>query len=182
MSTTVNVINSLVGPSHVLTEDDISNWVDVIDLIDTTPCAFELKYNDVTYTGSIAKTVDELTILVGFDSELIALPGGMCLIADCSVVVGEDPTCYPTRVFRPLKLDDGILITDLDGCVIGHSFMSDLIVLIRQHIDVPGSLCELIGSGAIPTGNLVASDRILTTSSIPNCSLKSVPQSDVVCP
>lgn len=178
MSVSVKVIGALVGPSHELVESDISNWDDIIDLITTTPCDFEIHYNDSIITGSIAKSGDGLTLLVGFDNANTVLPGGMCLLVDCNVDDGSTDICAPTRV--PVQLDSRIMVVDENGCPLGYALLLDVMDAIKDYLDIPNSICDLLVNG-IPEGNLVAGDRIVTTTGNPACTLKSVPQSQVVC-
>lgn len=179
MSVSVKVIGALVGPSHELVESDISNWDDVIDLITTTPCDFEIHYNDSIITGSIAKSVDELTLLVGFDDSNIALPGGMCLIVNCAGVQPNDHECFPD-VQQSINVQSRLLFLDQNNCPVGYITLQQVINLVEAQLNIPQTLCDLITDG-IPEGNLVASDRIVTTTGDPACTLKSVPQSQVVC-
>lgn len=178
MTISVNVTNALVGPAHTLSESDISNWIDIIDLITTTPCDFEIHYNGDVLTGSIVKSADELSLLIGFDNPNTALPGGMCLIVDCNIDDGSVDICVPTRV--SVQLDSRIMVVDENGCPIGYALLLDVMDAIKDYLGIPKSLCELLVNG-IPEGNLVASDRIVTTTGDPACTLKSVPQSQVVC-
>jgi len=179
MTISVNVINALVGPSHLLVESDVSNWSDIISLVTTDPCDFEIHYNGNVLTGSIAKSSDGLTLLVGFDDPDIALPGGMCLLVTCASSTPPVHECYPDTEIT-VTTDSKLLVLDETNCPIGFVRLDDLIDLIRTELDIPQTLCDLITDG-IPTGNLVAGDRILTTTGDPACTLKAVPQSQVVC-
>lgn len=179
MTISVNVTNALVGPAHALSESDISNWIDIIDLITTTPCDFEIHYNGDVLTGSIVKSGDGLSLLIGFNNPNTALPGGMCLLVDCNLDDPEVNGCYPERILVNTILN--LRATDPSGCSIGWVQFNDMVTYIKNQLDIPQTLCDLIASGSIPEGNLTAGDRILTTTGDPACSLKSVPQSDVVC-
>lgn len=178
MTTTVNVIDPLVGPVHLLTEPDVENWLSIIALITTDPCDFEVHYNDQIYTGSIAKTVDETTLQVAFDDNSIALPSGMCLLVTCNVEDPGEDGCYP-NVITPVSLDQRLMALDESGCPIGFITVQDILNFITIQLDIPETLCDLIPGNSIPEGALVAGDRVLTTND--GCNLKSVPQSDIVC-
>lgn len=179
MTISVNVINALVGPSHVLSEVDVSNWVDIIGLVTTTPCDFEIHYNGDVLTGSIAKSGDGLSLLVGFNDPNTALPGGMCLLVDCNTSEPVIDGCVPNRVTQ-IDMSTRFMMVDNRGCPVGYVWLNDIFDFIASELDIPRTLCDLISDG-IPTGNLVAGDRILTTTGDPACTLKSVPQNDVVC-
>ena len=170
----VNVIGPLVGQVHVFGEDDIENWDDIFPLFDTDPCTFSLLYDDITYTGIIAKSVDGTKLLVTFDQPNITLPSGMCLFADCPEPV-EDPC---PNVQQEITDETKFAILGEDGCQIGFVTYADIKEKIMECI--PKTLCELIGEDGIPEGDLTAQDRILTTTD--GCDLKSVPQSDIACP
>lgn len=177
MTITVEIIDPIVGPSHTFAESDVANWADIIDLITTDPCDFVIEYDGQEYAGAIAKSNDGLSLLVAFEDDLIALPSGMCLIVTCE---DEDPGedgCYPNEITQ-LNLTDRLMVTDENGCPIGNVSLQTLVDFIEGELNIPGTLCDLLG-GPIPEGNLVAQDRIVTTSD--GCNLKSVPQSDVVC-
>ena len=58
--------------------------------------------------------------------------------------------------------------------------VAGLLVHLSVALDIPTSLCDLLNVAQIPQGSLVAADRILTTTT--GCTLKSVPQSEFVCP
>jgi len=174
MAITVNIIGSLVGPIHMLQEEDVSNWSDIIDLITVAPCDFEIEYNNAVYTGTIAKTMDELTLLVAFNIEEIVLPGGMCMFVICQGGDEPDDGCYPNELIN-IDADQRLMAVDEDGCPIGYITIQQILDLVDQNLNIPGTLCELLG-GPIPEGNLVAQDRIVTTTD--GCDLKSVPQGD----
>lgn len=181
MSLTVKVINALVGSSHILTEPDVSNWPEIIDDVTTDQCNFTLEYNGDTYTGGIAKTVDGLQLMIAFDNPVIALPGGMCLVVTCLVDNPGMNGCYPNLI-QDYNQFIRLMAVDENGCPIGYIFVQELITEIASQLNIPTTLCELIGDEGIPEGIRVASDRVLVTSGDPACTLKSVLQDDFLCP
>jgi len=181
MSLTVKVINALVGPSHILTEPDVSNWSEIIDDVTTDQCTFTLEYDGTIYTGGIAKTVDDLQLMVAFDSPVIALPGGMCLIVTCLVDNPGMNGCHPNPI-QDYSQIIRLMAVDENGCPNGYIFVQGLIVEIASQLNIPTTLCELIGAEGIPEGVRIASDRVLVTSGDPACTLKSVSQDDFLCP
>lgn len=182
MSIIADITVPLVGQTHVLTTDDVSNFQDIMDHISTNQCNFTIIYNDTTYEGVVSKTVDEVNLLFVFDEAAIALPSGMCMLIDC--LGNETPDeenhthCYDNFI-NPVIGDERIIVADEDGCPIGYITVAGLLVHLAGALDIPTSLCDLLDVTEIPQGNLVAADRILTTQT--GCTLKSVPQSDIDC-
>lgn len=174
MSISVNVNVPLVGNTHALDATQIDNWDDVIGLITEESCPFTLTYEDVLYEGFIGKSEDGLMLLVAFADDDIVLPSDMCLIVNCAEAAAPDDC---PNVKQVVTDETKISVLGEDGCPIGFITVEDLKAFILE--DVPTTLCDLIG-GSIPEGNLVAGDRILTTSG--DCTLKSILQDDIKCP
>lgn len=175
MKYSVEISTALVGGTHVLSSDNVNNWVDIIDDITTTPCVFSVEYNGVEYTGAISKSIDGTKLLVAFDSQDIVLPGGVCLEVSCAEeMIPVDCPNEHVDLVKETKLS----VLDEDGCPIGFITFGDILAIIEDLI--PDSLCDLLGVEEIPVGNLTASDKILTTSG--GCTIKAVPTSDIVCP
>lgn len=173
----VDINVRIVGRNHMFDEAQISNWVDVINVLTTESCDFEITYDDVTYTGGISKSEDGTKLLVVFDASDVALPSGLCLIVDCAdgLPVEECPNS-PQTVSAETKLS----VLGSDGCPIGFVTGDDLKELIIDCIKNSSiTLCDIL-DGGIPEGSLTAQDRVVTTSG--ECTLKSVPQSDIKCP
>lgn len=178
MSTNVQINIPLVGPTHFLNEADIANWDDVILQIEETPCFFEIFYNGDNFPGQISRSADRLTLNVAFVDEEIALPSGMCMFVNCFVDPPGENGCFPNQVVD-IDEDTRLMVVDENGCGIGWTSLADIVALIQQQLNIPQTLCDLIGPDGIPEGNLVAGDRIVTTTN--GCDLKSVPQDQVVC-
>lgn len=178
---TVDINKTLVGSTHALTSADVTNFADVTAQLTTTPCAFSLRYNSINYTGNIAESADGLALLVAFTSPTnVALPAGLCLNVTCSAAaVTQDPVVCPNAA-QTAAADTKLAVLGPDGCPVGFITLADIIAQVTSGLNIPTTLCDLIPGNQIPTGTLVAADRILTTQN--GCDLKSVPQTAIRCP
>jgi len=169
----LNILIELVGQSFVFNATNASNFNDIVNQVTEEPCSVTIEYNGVTYTGSGMRVGNE--IIVTMDSPVI-LPTGMCINFDCaqSPPVNERD-CVDTEIAYDPELRLAIL--DDEGCLRGWILLSDII----NHIipDDPQTLCEALNIPEVPEGDLVAQDRILTVG--PNCEIKSIPVTDIVC-
>ena len=177
---TVEINKALVGAMHALTQADVDNWADVTAQLTTTSCAFSLVYNSITYTGNIAESSDGQALLVVFTSPVnVALPSGLCLSVTCSAAATSQPSVVCPNAAQTLTATTQFAVLGPNGCVIGHVTLADIIAQVTAGLNIPSTLCDLIPTGSIPTGSLVAADRVLTTQN--GCDLKSVPQTDLTC-
>lgn len=178
---TVEVIVPLVGLSHALNEAEVNDFAGIALVLTTTPCTFEFDYNGDTYTGSIALSEDGLRILIVFNTPPLytTLPAGMCLQVTCTEVSEGDNDIVCPNAPQTLDTDTKFAVLNEDGCQVGFVTFADIVAEILPLLDIPTTLCDLIAGGIIPSGPLVAADRVLTTQN--GCDLKSVPQTDIVC-
>lgn len=182
MSFNIELANNIITilSSVTLVEEDITNWAEVIHQLnfDDDPCNFSLTYDGHDYSGIVYKLVGETQIILEFTEFNIVIGSGQCLIVDCDSNIIDEVGCVNTNITN-INLDTRLAILDDNGCLNGYITMNQLITIVATQLDIPESLCDLIG-GNIPSGSMVAGDRILTTSG--TCTLKSVPQSDLTCP
>lgn len=189
MTTTVKTTSHIIdtGGMNVLREDDVENFEQVLELINdidsNDPCTFVVDYDDNEYTGTITTAgVNNTELRVIFDQSNVVLPSGVCMAVTCYPCDCDgkpDHThCYENNI-TPVTANTRLLVLDNSGCPDGFVTMSQILDFIQSELDIPTSLCELLGVSQIPQGGLTASDRILVTSGL--CDLKSVPQSDVLC-
>ena len=160
--------------------NSISNWGDIIDDIPFTSCPFTMVYDNNVYTGVIAKSVGGNALQIVFDNPYVLAPPGMCIEVICDDVSApvDETTCFDNDV-SPLTSDTRLAVLNDEGCPIGYVTLADLTQDIINNINIPTSLCDLMGVSEIPQGPLLASDRVITTSG--GCTLKSVLLTDVTC-
>lgn len=161
----------LVGKSFVFNDSNTTNISTILPLLPVGDgCKVSLDYNGIIYYGHGRKEGDE--IIVTFTTEIV-VPSGMCIVFDC---VGEpEAPCKDAQI--PITDDLRIAVVDDKGCPLGWILLKDLVDYIKDMF--PKTLCELIGVGSMPIGNLVASDYILTVGD--DCDLKGVPPTDIAC-
>lgn len=171
----IKILTPLVGTSFVIDgETEVENWEAIKFDIPLDATSFTLAYNNYVYNGTLARSEDNLKLLVLF-AEHVALPSGLCMMIECQTTdVNED--CITNQLVE-ITDETKLMVLNSEGCPAAYLTVGNLKEYLRQELVQP-DWCEMIG-GFIPQGNLVASDRILTTSG--GCTLKSVPITDINC-
>lgn len=182
----IKLLKSLVGQKVCLEPAEVDNWSDVISNLPTDKeCTFEFYYGGFGYTGAVSLIEDGSQLCILFDQDHIALPSNMCLDVTCGDSCDpqeENETGCPNNEIE-ITDETKFAILDEDGCPKGYLTFADLKTEVIKCIkveDLDFKLCDLFPDNEIPQGDLVVSDRILTTGG--NCSFKSVSQTDLKCP
>ena len=181
----------LVGNSHCLSADDVTNFDQAIELL--TNCSdtvvdIQFMYDEILYTGSMAKSDDDLMLLLVITNGCVALPQGQCIEFECSdedSTSSDDMTCDLEAV--SLSDDTLLVVMGDDGCpsaTVSYATLKDSIVSeVRDSLLSDINFCDFFPNGEIPSGSLLAGDQILTSDSQGDtCSFKLVPTTDIVCP
>lgn len=158
----------LIGQTVALTSSNVQEWTDLVNSI-TDNGVYDLfvEYNGVRYNGNISRYDNNgVGYAVVFDRSVV-LPAEVCLHVNIPTAVDSCP-----NVRINITTDTKLQVVGDDGCPIGWVTVSDILGLITQP-----TFCDLLGT--IPSGSLIASDKVLTTSG--GCSIKAVNQSDITC-
>lgn len=181
----------LVGNSHCLSQTDVTNFESVISKLQSVQQVdISFQYNDVSYTGVMTASDDDLKLLIVIDNECVALPKGQCIEIAC------DSTDADTCDLIAGTLSDSTLlgIVGDDGCVSQTISYAQLKSELLSELQNSGSgdptsmpdsfsFCDLFPDGQIPSGSLVAGDMILTVDGQGDtpCAFKAVPITDITC-
>lgn len=171
----------IVGTEYALTSECVIDWGGVTAQIPSgDTCTFSVNHNGFDYSGIIAMAADNLALLVVFDQTDVMLPSGVCFYLDCSqdIDLPDELPDYCNKTVGVLTDDTKLAILDDDGCPAGYILFSTLKADIIAAAKADLNFCDFFPTG-IPEGDLVVSDRVLTTTG--TCALKSVPMSDITC-
>lgn len=167
----------LVGQELKLTESNVENWDDLVQVADNTDEIYnvEIVHNNKILLGKLIRFKDtsgEIAFAVAMDVSVI-LPSGVCIKLDGIDIVVPSTECFPDKEIKLTK-STRLAVMDGNGCIMGYAKISDILDLVE-----PPSLCDILPPAEERNGDLVAQDRILTISG--KCNIKAVKQSELKC-